>query len=523
MSISVNGSLHGYFRCTRGVRQGDPLSPLLFCLAEEVLSRQISKLVEDNKLSLMQGSRGVNFPSHCFYADDIMIFCTSRKSNLQNLKNLFVSYSNCSGQFVSQSKSTIFCGAMVRSRQLELAQFIGFPLGSLPFLYLGIPIFRGKPKRIHFQHLVDKIKNKLANWKAVLLSFAGRAQLIRSVIQVTVAWSKVCRPFSEGGLNIRSLTTLNEASNLKLCWDMLLSNDSWAKVLRAQVLRDFFNFPTAWRSSLNYSVASYIHNYHWNLPQQVIDLCPGNIWNCLAEVLNCRIQLSCTSEVWKLCDRNWSPQCKVVVQELCINTIHTIWNCRNMKRFQNNPTYWRNAITNIKADVQLAGTWTNLPFRNSIEDFRILKLFDVPIHPPRPSLIKKFFGSSGDFIIGFSKNLGKHNAFFAELSGALRAIELAQLHHWNHLWLESDSSLVVKAFSNQAAIPWLLRNRWINCHVYTRHINFLITHVYREANSCADLLANEGLTVTPPLNMLTIAWTQKSDDFTPRGTSNLLK
>lgn len=74
LSISVNGKATGYFSCKRGVRQGDPLSPLLFCLAKEVLSRSISKLVMDGKLDLVNGPRGCHMPSHVLYADDVMFF-----------------------------------------------------------------------------------------------------------------------------------------------------------------------------------------------------------------------------------------------------------------------------------------------------------------------------------------------------------------------------------------------------------------------------------------------------------------
>jgi hypothetical protein len=148
-------------------------------------------------------------------------------------------------------------------------------VGSLPFHYLGVPIFKGKPKACYLQPFADKIKNKLSAWKASLLTIAGRVQLVRSVIQsmliysislyswpisllkdiekairnfiwsgdidkrklVTVAWKKVCRPYSQGGLNIRSLIMLNKATNLKLCWTIFTSKCSWAKLLRDRVLR----------------------------------------------------------------------------------------------------------------------------------------------------------------------------------------------------------------------------------------------------------------------------------------------
>jgi len=125
------------------------------------------------------------------------------------------------------------------------------------------------------QPLADKIKLKLASWKASLLSMTGRIQLVRSVIQsmltysisiynwptsllkeleksirnfvwsgdtekrklVTVSWKKVCRPFNQGGLNLRSLCNLNTASNLKLCWTMIHSQKSWALILKDRVIR----------------------------------------------------------------------------------------------------------------------------------------------------------------------------------------------------------------------------------------------------------------------------------------------
>jgi hypothetical protein len=92
LSISINGKSHGYFNCTRGVRQGDPLPPFLFCLAEDVLSRQISKLVSEGKINPIKGTRHVRVPSHSFYADDLMIFCKGNINGLRELKNLFTKY-----------------------------------------------------------------------------------------------------------------------------------------------------------------------------------------------------------------------------------------------------------------------------------------------------------------------------------------------------------------------------------------------------------------------------------------------
>ncbi|GAU48602.1 hypothetical protein TSUD_327140 [Trifolium subterraneum] len=53
---------------------------------------------------------------------------------------------------------------------------------------------------------------------------------------VTVAWKNVCVPYEEGGLAIMSLRKINEASNFKLCWELLKSKEDWAKILTNRVL-----------------------------------------------------------------------------------------------------------------------------------------------------------------------------------------------------------------------------------------------------------------------------------------------
>jgi len=90
--VSINGKAVGFFNCTRGVRQGDPLSPLLFCTAEEVISRGLEALAVDGRLSQIHASRGLLMPSQCLYADDILVFCKGTISNIRNIMDLFEEY-----------------------------------------------------------------------------------------------------------------------------------------------------------------------------------------------------------------------------------------------------------------------------------------------------------------------------------------------------------------------------------------------------------------------------------------------
>ncbi|XP_058783182.1 uncharacterized protein LOC131657844 [Vicia villosa] len=92
----------------------------------------------------------------------------------------------------------------------------------------------------------------------------------------------------------------------------------------------------------------------------------------------------------------------------------------------------------------------------------------------------------------FCAYLHAGNVVSAELLVAIMAIENARDNGWNKLWLETDCIFVVKAFSKVDMVPWHLKARWSFCCAYTLQIDFVVSHTFREANFCADLLANIG-------------------------------
>lgn len=89
-----------------------------------------------------------------FYADGMLIFSRGTKRNLECLMSLFKRYNVASGQYVSCEKSRVYSGT---------TNILGFGNSHLPFMYLGVPLFRGKPRKVYLQPIADKIKAKLAN------------------------------------------------------------------------------------------------------------------------------------------------------------------------------------------------------------------------------------------------------------------------------------------------------------------------------------------------------------------------
>ncbi|XP_058734132.1 uncharacterized protein LOC131605843 [Vicia villosa] len=104
-----------------------------------------------------------------------------------------------------------------------------------------------------------------------------------------------------------------------------------------------------------------------------------------------------------------------------------------------------------------------------------------------------FCDSQANHIISFSVSNGAGSPAMAGFLAAIIAIEKSMQMKWTKLWLESDCVLVVKAFSNPNLVPWNIKSCWLTCWAFSMSIDFRITHLYCEANFCANNLANIGL------------------------------
>jgi hypothetical protein len=138
----VNGSPCGFFQSSRGIRQGDSLSPMLFVIVMEAFSRLIDKATGAGMLSSFSVGRLDFDPlvvSHLLFADDTLIFCEADPDHLLHLRFILVRFEVTSGLRINLGKSKLVQVGDVPFIA-ELVDILGCKTSNLPMKYLGLPL-----------------------------------------------------------------------------------------------------------------------------------------------------------------------------------------------------------------------------------------------------------------------------------------------------------------------------------------------------------------------------------------------
>ena len=180
-SISINKGLVGFFKGAREVRQGDPLSPYIFVIAINVLSKMLDIAASHEVFNFHPKCKKIKMTHLCF-ADDLLIFAKGNLELIMGIQNVLRKFYSFSELQLNCEKSEIFYTGISNELMGKIKQETGFKIRSLPVRYLGVPLITRRLGAKDCDTLVDKITARIKSWSSKLLSFAGRLKLIQSIL-----------------------------------------------------------------------------------------------------------------------------------------------------------------------------------------------------------------------------------------------------------------------------------------------------------------------------------------------------
>ncbi|XP_059670867.1 uncharacterized protein LOC132316403 [Cornus florida] len=221
------GNFLVFSRGKRGVRQGDPISPMLFVLAMEVLSLSLGNAVSNNPSFKFHWRCSKLSITHLAFADDLLLFSFGNHISVNVFHNALTRFLQWSGH--------VFFSGVDNQTKAAILYLLQFNTSVLPITYLGLPLISSAISATDCQSLVQKITARICFWTSKFLSYAGRVVLIKSIIHsIQTYWSQIFI------LPLKVIEQVNQILR-KFYWSRVELRKSGAKVAWAAIYRPKYN------------------------------------------------------------------------------------------------------------------------------------------------------------------------------------------------------------------------------------------------------------------------------------------
>ena len=207
-SVLTNGMISEYFNVTRGIRQGDSLSALLYVVQSEPLAEYI-RTCTDLKGIDIKGLNDCSYNVKCSqYVDDTTIFLHD-VSEIDKCVQILDEFGLASGSRLNKEKSI---GAVMNQEVINHYDGI-IKLTDDNVKALGVPVGKFKSKKPHWDNIIEKVRKQVQIWRARNLSYTGKVHIIKSIGLSNILYSSNMIQIEE--------KYVNETENVlwKFLWD----------------------------------------------------------------------------------------------------------------------------------------------------------------------------------------------------------------------------------------------------------------------------------------------------------------